>query len=210
MEYDLTKLSHSDYENYLIHYGILGMKWGVRRYQNKDGTLTAAGKKRYEEIERQAKIYDDSAASNDMRVKRARDALADIKKNGKKSKYFNEYVNPDDEWTVKNAKDSAKMDIELYEELASTDRKVAENIRNTKLGSKTVHEIAKQKNTISKGSSWLITIGGTAAALYLSDKGYISTGQVAVLAMISASLGIRNRLKTATSASYEIPETDQR
>ena len=35
-------------KNYLSHYGILGMKWGVRRYQNKDGSLTAAGKKRYD------------------------------------------------------------------------------------------------------------------------------------------------------------------
>lgn len=33
--------------NYICHHGILGMKWGIRRYQNKDGSLTAAGKKRY-------------------------------------------------------------------------------------------------------------------------------------------------------------------
>ena len=31
----------------LYHWGIKGMKWGIRRYQNPDGSLTAAGKKRY-------------------------------------------------------------------------------------------------------------------------------------------------------------------
>ena len=34
------------YENELYHYGVKGMKWGVRRYQNKDGSLTPAGKQR--------------------------------------------------------------------------------------------------------------------------------------------------------------------
>lgn len=33
--------------NELKHHGILGMKWGVRRYQNADGTHTEAGKRRY-------------------------------------------------------------------------------------------------------------------------------------------------------------------
>lgn len=39
----------------LYHYGIKGMKWGVRRYQNKDGSLTPAGKKRESRLERAAR-----------------------------------------------------------------------------------------------------------------------------------------------------------
>lgn len=42
------------YNNELYHHGVKGMKWGVRRYRNKDGSLTAAGKKRYSEEESKA------------------------------------------------------------------------------------------------------------------------------------------------------------
>ena len=37
----------------LYHWGVKGMKWGVRRYQNKDGSLTNAGQKRYARDQRE-------------------------------------------------------------------------------------------------------------------------------------------------------------
>ena len=45
-------MEHNE-NNYLSHHGIRGQKWGIRRYQNEDGTLTNAGKSRY------VKAYED-------------------------------------------------------------------------------------------------------------------------------------------------------
>jgi len=50
MEYTIRRASSEE----LYHFGIKGQKWGIRRFENEDGTLTEAGKKRYARAEKTA------------------------------------------------------------------------------------------------------------------------------------------------------------
>lgn len=63
-------------DEFLAHHGVKGMKWGVRRYQNADGSLTAAGKRRYGDgVGRMSdEQYNRRAASYGYRKRGIRDA----------------------------------------------------------------------------------------------------------------------------------------
>lgn len=57
--------------NYLCHHGIQGMKWGIRRYQNKDGSLTNEGRERYNKAKSEAHRIHVTAASKEPEITKA-------------------------------------------------------------------------------------------------------------------------------------------
>lgn len=57
----------SENKNELKHYGIHGMRWGVRRYENSDGTLTEAEKKRYAQTGKKGYTYESLATKHHKR-----------------------------------------------------------------------------------------------------------------------------------------------
>ena len=54
----------SAYPDFLVHYGIKGQQWGIRRFQNEDGTLTEEGKARYNEGRPESETWKRSEAEH--------------------------------------------------------------------------------------------------------------------------------------------------
>ena len=72
--------------NELYHHGIKGMRWGVRRYKNEDGSLTPAGKKRYLENEAYVKKHmdelDNESTASRKTAAALRKSVSDMSKSG--------------------------------------------------------------------------------------------------------------------------------
>lgn len=135
------------YSNELYHFGVQGMKWGVRRYQNYDGTYTKAGLKRYN---RSLERYEKRKAE-----------YSQIKKDKLSSNYEKKYAKA----KMKEAKRQLKKD---YKHL-TLDKKGDEG--------KVLYAQGRRITNSANTTAMIAKLGGLVSlgAEYASRYGYIDT-----------------------------------
>lgn len=169
-------------ENSLTHHGIKGQKWGVRRFQNEDGTLTAAGKKRARgAVGGQAESMDD----------------AELKAKVSRMNLEKQYNKLSSEQTPPSKLETTKTVVDQTTEMVRQTRKMMPNARpkmkldnmsdkelrdaiNRELLERQYSDLFSQPDNVRKGQARvnqilettgsLLAIGGTALNIALAIK----------------------------------------
>lgn len=147
--------------NELMHHGTKGMHWGIRRYQNKDGSLTPAGEKRYAsqkaryEAEKAKYTEKRRTLANKMETKAKKNEIKDLKKEAaeEKQKYKSE---------KKSVKDMSNEELQAAINRIQLERRYSElTAKQTSRGKKFVMDVleasgksvAKDLTTYAMGSA---------------------------------------------------------
>lgn len=194
------------YNNYLAHYGIKGMHWGIRRYQNEDGTLTETGKKHY------SKDYLDDAKLKAQHEYNKKVVSAKAKKSSgqiSKEEYkdLKKTYKNDRKAEVVKAKeqlDKIYKKDQMYKKFSSM-----KNSTMKELGSKysSAKNIRKANNVISKIEFGLKEAGGlTAGALLLASGVGVPYGAGFIVGNTLGNIGftaLDHKIRTKIASCFE-------
>lgn len=163
---------------YLSHHGIKGMRWGIRRYQNEDGSLTWAGKRR---VKKAMRLRDDVLTSRDPRDK--------TREEKKLRKYMNKLTDSElDEIIKRSEKDEA---IRKLTDVRKEEDKI---LKGMEYASKAV-DLA---TSVSQFAGTAYTIGKTASALKNGDISGFTIGKS----------GVQTNIREKKRDSTEVITTD--
>lgn len=165
-------------DNELYHYGVPKMRWGIRRYQNKDGSLTDAGKRRYgskenfESIQRAAYSVKKAKIESKAKIKRSKiESRSELKrakieaKNNSKIEKYRKKETKDINNTSSKEKSMSKMSDD--------------ELRNETTRYKLESDYIKEKNNreslepkkVSKGKSFVNHVGSKVISPALTEGG---------------------------------------
>ena len=151
----------------LAHHGILGQKWGVRRYQNEDGSLTNAGKKRYaKEAVKELNKYEKEAVNaiaeyNKHDMARNRYASASMtyreRNNYSQADKYSKKAHDEDKLATEAEKKVKDIDAKIWNKVAD----VAQNGFDVKM--KDVTRIYRDRVAVGSTVVTSLLTGGAAA-----------------------------------------------
>ena len=216
-------------QQYLEHHGILGMKWGVRRYQNPDGSLTEAGKKKYGsvnyDVHGKLKTHKDFVNANKYARADYLQRKAKIKEDRKAGKItFGQGISKriENNKNYSLALDKNRIDAGGKEVVRDTVKNVARNaaiatgvvltaVAAQKIGAGTVNRMmAKQQNVpVSELKSWVeFSVGKKEVAKYLG-KAALTGAAVGGINSLTRYANSYNRYNDSSKAVKERLKNDK-
>lgn len=203
------------YPNELMHYGILGMKWGIRRYQNPDGSWTEEGRRRYGADVGPARRNVESAKANYAAAKKKynRETYYGLIAADEKAIKTRALAKREIEWAKQDLR-TEKAKARLNEETKSKSKhrlKLEQQYRKNGMSPEEAEVAAYKRARTEKILAVTLGVTATAAASYIAYKNYdkffdlnLKSGTVLQSVSKNSNRGVRD----AFCATYEKADKD--